>query len=82
MVDRYKNGTPAGRGWGVYSNVKCPNCSLYSDIAALIGTRGYTCPHCGDLDQRRIWLDDLPVPAGDTSTLLPIGWQHARLCMN
>lgn len=82
MVDRARNGTPAGRGWGIYDHVVCPNCRLDNVIIAAIGTRGYTCPQCGDKDHKKVWLDELALLDGDTSTLLPVGWELARLCMN
>jgi hypothetical protein len=82
LVDRARNGTPAGRGWGVYNHVVCPNCCIPSMVIAAMGTRGYFCPRCGDKDHKRVWLDQLPLQAGDTSTLLPVGWERARLSMN
>ena len=80
LVDRAKNGTPPGRGWGIFPNTACPACGFKHVAVAMIGSLGYECPYCDYVDLEWVWLEH-SVP-GDVSYLLPVGWEHSRLCRN
>jgi hypothetical protein len=82
LVDRSIYGTPAGRGWGVYENIRCPFCGYVRTEIALLGTRGITCTVCSNLDRAVSFFDSGGFGNGDGSCLCPVGWIKASLHTN
>lgn len=81
LIDRYKNGTPPGSGWGIYEDVVCPTCAYSWLGVALVGTKGLQCPSCGHYDPEFIW--DLPRGENNDGAFLnPVGWREARINHN
>jgi len=44
-----------GRGWGVYHDMHCEQCSATWHAVAPIGQVGCACPYCGTLDEDFLW---------------------------
>lgn len=85
LVDRTRNGTPLGRGWGRY-NVSCPKCGRASTEVKIIGSKGYLCPDCG-CKRRCTWPDMLSGKTCDGGWLDPVwisahGWEKASVITN
>lgn len=82
LLDRSMNGTPAGRGWGVYEDIRCPYCGYTRTEIALLGTRCVTCPVCGNTDRRIRFFDSGGFGNGDGSCLCPVGWMDTIIHSN
>jgi hypothetical protein len=81
LVDRARNGTPPGEGWGLYEDVTCDHCGMLWNAVAMLGTKGKECPYCGHLDPNYHWLTDFTLP-GDGVFLNPVGWEYAQISHN
>lgn len=77
LLDRRKNGTPPGGGWGVY-NVDCEYCGAVSTVVAMAGTLGFSCPYCG-ASTNMVWLPERQPNGGDLNFLKPIACDKAPL---
>jgi hypothetical protein len=82
LVDRARNGTPAGEGWGIYQNVFCFECGAIWIQVAMMGTRGKACPYCGHFDPDYTWRPEWTGIGGDGVYLNPVGWVGAEIILN
>lgn len=81
-MDRARNGTPVGAGWGIYEGVHCCFCGATWVQVAMMGTKGKVCPYCGDFDPDYPWLPEWTGIGGDGVYLNPVGWVQSETILN
>ena len=82
LIERRVEGTPLGRGWGLYMDQNCEECGFTWDHHAIVGSKGRICPRCGAIEPDWLWQGmDNQMPC-DGAWLDPVGWQKARIIQN